>query len=322
MQNIELQATIPDTLNGSRLDQALAQLFPQYSRSQLQQWIKQNAVTINTKPCTKPREKVTEGQIIHIDATLEDKENWAGEDIPLTILYEDKHLIVLNKPAGIVVHPGAGNPDKTLVNALLHYAPELKKLPRGGIVHRLDKDTSGVMMVARTLEAHHALVQALQAREVSREYEAIVLGVMIAGGTVNEPMGRHPRARTKMAVVKSGKHAVTHYRVMEKFRAHTHVHINLETGRTHQIRVHLSHINYPLVGDPVYGKHRGFPSTLSEPLKQALKSFKRQALHAKRLTFQHPTTGETKTFEAPTPDDMQSLLTLLREDAHDTLSHP
>jgi 23S rRNA pseudouridine1911/1915/1917 synthase len=241
--------------------------------------------------------------------------SWQGEDIPLTIVYEDEEIIIVNKPAGMVVHPAAGNYDGTLVNALLHHAPELNEVPRAGIVHRLDKETSGLLAVARTLKSQKHLVEMLQARVMKRQYQAVACGVMTAGGTVNAPIDRHPVDRKRMAVVANGKPAVTHYRVMERFRIHTHIRVDLETGRTHQIRVHMAHIHYPLVGDPVYGSRLRLPSDCSAELADFLRNFKRQALHAARLGLEHPTTGEMMEWEAPLPEDMQQLIRLLHEDA-------
>ena len=232
----------------------------------------------------------------------------------MELVYEDDHLLVVNKPAGLVVHPAAGNPDGTLQNALLHHDPALVDLPRAGIVHRLDKDTTGLMVVAKTASAHKTLVEALQAREVKREYRALVTGKPTAGGTVEAPIGRHPAKRTRMAVVSSGKHAITHYRIAERFRIHTLLAVNLETGRTHQIRVHMAHLHYPLVGDPVYGGRVKLPPAADEQTRQMLQSFRRQALHAYRLGLRHPATGEPMQWQADIPEDMQALLECLRED--------
>jgi len=312
---IQLDGTIIPELTGLRLDQALAKLFPQYSRALLKSWICDGCVTINNQVCTKPREKVIVDQKIKIEATLKVNEHWAAQSLPLNIIYEDEALLIINKPAGMVVHPGAGVPDNTLANALLGHAPELATVPRSGIIHRLDKNTSGLLVIARNLESHHALVKQMKERSIRREYEAIVNGIMIAGGTVEADMGRHPIHRTKMAVVSEGRQAITHYRVLERFRAHTHIRVRLETGRTHQIRVHMAHIRYPIVGDPTYGK-TSIPSKLSEPLIQSLLEFKRQALHAAELSLTHPMTEERLTWQAPLPEDISNLLKLLRGDAH------
>lgn len=314
MKTIHLQKIIPEEASNKRLDQALALMFPEYSRALLQTWIRQGYVMLEGKPCLIPKEKIQEGQQVEINAPLQEKSEWQAQPISLDIIYEDEAIIVINKPAGLVVHPGAGQPDNTLVNALLHHAPELSHLPRAGLIHRLDKDTTGLLIIARTLEAHTKLVKALQSREIHREYEAIVQGTMVAGGKIETDIGRHPVHRTRMSVVQTGKLAVTHYRLLERFRLHSHFQIRLETGRTHQIRVHLSHIRHPIVGDPVYGRRYTVSKKLSPALQKALHEFKRQALHAKRLSLSHPITGEEIVFEAPLPEDMKHLLDKLRED--------
>jgi len=312
-QNVNLSATVPTTLAGKRLDQALAELFPAYSRARLQEWIKQEQVTIDGK-FKKPRERVLGGELIEITAHIPRTESWEAQNIPLDIVYEDDSLLVINKPIGLVVHPAAGNPDKTLVNALLNHAPHLAELPRAGVVHRLDKDTSGLLVVAKTINAHTQLIRQLQARTVKREYQAIVTGNLIAGGTVNVNIGRHPVQRQRMAALEFGKPAITHYRVVERFPAHTRLKVQLETGRTHQIRVHMAHIQHPIVGDLTYGGRLYMPKHASEPLRQTLREFKRQALHAQRLGLMHPETNEYKEWETPLPEDMQRLLEVLRED--------
>jgi 23S rRNA pseudouridine1911/1915/1917 synthase len=314
MQTVELEAEIPLEMAGQRLDQALAALFPDYSRSRLQGWIRAGQVKVDGR-VLRPRDKVDGGEQVRLAATLEDESRDAPEAIALDLLYEDEDILVLNKPAGLVVHPGAGNPAGTLVNALLHHRPELRVLPRAGIVHRLDKDTSGVMVVAGTPTAHASLVRQLEERSVKREYEAVCVGVMTGGGTVDAPIARHPVDRVRMAVREGGREAVTHYRVVERFRGHTHVRCRLETGRTHQIRVHMAHIRYPLVGDPVYGGRLVMPPGASPALSEALRGFRRQALHAARLELVHPGQGETVHFEAPVPQDLASLLAVLRADA-------
>lgn len=315
-KQIKLTATVPETLSEKRLDVALAHLFPQYSRARLQRFIKKGEVTIDGQQL-KQNEPVLENQTIVIDAMVEPEDDWAAENIPLNIIYEDESIMIINKPDGLVVHPGAGNPKNTMVNALLHHDPALNIVPRAGIVHRLDKDTSGIMVVARTLEAHTYLVQAIQNREVKRCYEAIVEGTIISGATVDAPMGRHPKARTKMAVTPSGKDAVSHYRVIERFAHYTHIKVELETGRTHQIRVHMAHIHHPIVGDKKYNPRLRLPKNTNEALKTALRDFPRQALHAKTLTLKHPKTGETMTWQAPTANDMMQLLKVLRDDTHE-----
>ncbi len=302
---------IPDALAGLRLDQALAELLPHFSRSKLQSWIRSGHALINGRTMA-PKQRVCGGERVELEPHLEETAGSQAEAIPLDIVYEDAALLIVNKPAGLVVHPAAGHRAGTLVNALLHYAAELAYLPRAGIVHRLDKDTSGLLMIARSLPAHHSLVEQLQARSIQREYLALVQGRLSAGGTVSEPIGRHPVDRKRFAVRGAGKPAVTHYRVVERFPRHTLVRVKLETGRTHQIRVHMAHIGYPLVGDPVYGGRLRIPPGGAEPLSAALRAFKRQALHAARLGLIHPGTGEACVWEADLPEDMHRLLLMLR----------
>ncbi|NRP10126.1 Ribosomal large subunit pseudouridine synthase D [Marinobacterium sp. xm-a-121] len=313
-EHIHLEAVVPDELYGKRLDQAVAQIFPDYSRSRLQGWIKEGELTVDGK-VLRTRDKLTGGEKIVVDAQIAVIEEHKGEDIPLDIVFEDEHILVLNKPSGLVVHPASGHAEGTLLNALLHHAPEVAQVPRAGIVHRLDRETTGLMVVAKTIQAQTDLVEQLQERSMGREYEAVVQGVMIGGGTVDEPMGRHSKNRLKMAVVGLGKEAITHYRVLKKFRSHTHIRLKLETGRTHQIRVHMAHIKYPLVGDPLYGGRFRLPKNCSERMVQTLKGFRRQALHAKKLELWHPFTGEHCSWEIDLPDDMQRLLTVLDKDA-------
>lgn len=313
-KSLSLSAAIPEEMAGSRLDQALAGLFPDYSRSRLQAWIRAGCVEVDGRRL-RPRDRVEGGEQVRLRAELEANDNWEGQPIHLDIVHEDDALLVINKPAGLVVHPAAGNPDSTLVNALLHHAPELARVPRAGLVHRLDKDTSGLLVVARTLGAHTRLVEQLQARTMGREYEAVCVGVLTGGGKVDAPIGRHPVQRKRMAVVLNGKPAVTHYRVAERFRGHTRIRVRLETGRTHQVRVHMAHIRHPLLGDPVYGGRLQLPPGATEPLVEALRAFRRQALHAWRLSLIHPATGEAVSWEAPLPDDMVRLIEVLREDA-------
>lgn len=316
-QHITHSAVIEEQQSGWRFDQAVAELFPDYSRSRLKEWIQAGAVQLDGQVVTKPREKVLAGMSVELDVVIEAEERFEAQPIDLDIVYEDSDILVINKPAGLVVHPGAGTPDGTVLNALLHYHPEIDQLPRAGIVHRLDKDTTGLMVIAKTLPAQTHLVNALQAREITREYEAIVNGVMTAGGLVDEPIGRHPTKRTNMAVVSSGKPAVTHYRVAERFRLHTRLRLRLESGRTHQIRVHMAHVRHPLIGDTQYGGRPRPPQGASEELLLGLRAFKRQALHAVKLELVHPVTGEKLTWEAPIPDDMVQITELLRKDAHE-----
>jgi 23S rRNA pseudouridine1911/1915/1917 synthase len=312
--SIQRSARVPSELYGRRLDQVLVVLFPEYSRSRLQRWLRDGRVRVDgTAP--RAKDKVKGGERVELNAPVETHVADQPQALPLDIVYEDEHVIVINKPPGLVVHPAAGNRAGTLLNALLHHAPELAGVPRAGIVHRLDKDTSGLLVVARTLPAQTHLIAQLQARSVSREYDAIVLGVMVAGGTIEAPMGRHPIERKRMAVRTDGREAITHFRVVEKFRAHTHVRVQLETGRTHQIRVHMAHIRYPIVGDKTYGGRVRLPPHASPDLVDALRAFPRQALHASRLALDHPATGKHMQWRAALPDDMKELLALLREDA-------
>jgi 23S rRNA pseudouridine1911/1915/1917 synthase len=311
---VELQASVPQELHDSRLDQVAAGLFPQYSRSRLQTWIKQGALSVNGQQC-RPRDKVAAGANIQIVAELEIEVPWQAQDLALDLIYEDSAIIVLNKPAGLVVHPAAGHADGTLVNALLGHAPELAQLPRAGIVHRLDMDTSGILVVARTLSAHHNLVGQLQARTVKREYCAVCIGALTGGGTVDEPMGRHPRQRKKMAVLAAGgKPAITHYRLAQRFGHHTQLKVNLETGRTHQIRVHMAHKHHPLIGDRVYGGRPRIPRGASDDLIDALRGFSRQALHAQSLGLVHPDSGEQVLYECPLPEDLVHLIAVLKKE--------
>jgi 23S rRNA pseudouridine1911/1915/1917 synthase len=312
---IRQEAAVPLTAAGRRFDQALAEMFPDYSRSRLSGWIKSGAVTLDGAR-VPPRQLLRGGEQVVLQAELENEVTSAPEDIALDIVHEDEHLLVLNKPAGLVVHPGAGNPAGTLLNALLFRDPKLAELPRAGIVHRLDKDTSGLMVVARTLPTYTALVDLLSRHEVERQYEAVVLGTMVAGGTVDEPIGRSMGDRLRQAVrdEEDGKRAVTHYRLRERFRAHSLVQCQLETGRTHQIRVHLAHIQHPLVGDPLYGGGLKLPKGASAELAATLRAFRRQALHAEKLSFIHPATGETVSFSAERPADLQLLIEALRAD--------
>ena len=318
-----LSSIIPDAYTNLRLDQALAKLFPDYSRSYLSALIRAGDVLVDKKKI-RQSDKVHAGQVIELSllpsSTQESVENShlqgilaRAEPIPLDIIYEDESLLIINKPSGLIVHPGAGNPNNTLFNALLAYAPELAQLPRAGIVHRLDKDTTGLLVVARTLPAHTYLVRELQARTIKREYEAIVSGVLISGATIDAAIIRHPRQRTRMHVnLTGGRPATTHYRIIERFQHHTLIKVILETGRTHQIRVHMAYVHHPVLGDPQYGGRLQLQSDLSDELKDFLRHFKRQALHARRLTLKHPESGEIVSWEAPRPQDLEDLLRLLR----------
>ncbi len=318
-----LRADIPPELAGKRLDQALAGLFPDYSRARLQQWLRAGQVLVDGQQ-RRPRDKVLGGEAVAITLTPQQEVSNLPQPITLDVVYEDNALLVINKPVGLVVHPGAGNPHGTLLNALLHHAPELANVPRAGIVHRLDKDTSGLLVVARTLIAQKSLVEQLQTHSLQRGYEAIVAGVMTAGGRIETQIARDPHARTRMSVAREGqgKTAVTHYRVIERFRAHTHVKLQLETGRTHQIRVHMAHIRHPIIGDPDYGGRLRLPPGASEALIETLRRFKRQALHAASLGLIHPTSGESMHWAAHLPMDMRRVLQVLKEDRDADLSAP
>ena len=311
-----LTARVPEELAGMRLDQCLAEIFPDYSRSKLQIWLKDGRVLVDGEQ-RKGREKLDGGEEIELDAEAEQVVEYDAEDIPLDIVYEDESILIVNKPAGLVVHPAVGNWTGTLVNALLNHVPSLDTLPRAGIVHRIDKDTSGLLMVAKTLQAHNSLVEQLQERSIHREYLALGKGWMTAGGTVDQPIGRHPVDRKRNAVRRDGKEAVTHYRLEQRFKRHTLIRVKLETGRTHQIRVHMSHINYPLVGDQTYGGRFQMPAECNPALADALRNFKRQALHATKLGLDHPETGEYMEWEQPMPEDMQNLIKLLTENELD-----
>ena len=316
-----LEERIPEDHRGQRLDQSLAGLFPDFSRTRLKNWIEAGRVLVDgVRP--RPRDLVRGGELVRVTPETADRVEMAPEPIDLNIVHEDDTVIVIDKPAGLVVHPGAGNPRATLQNALLHHDPELAKLPRAGIVHRLDKDTSGLLVVARTAVAHASLTKALADHDVEREYEAICIGVMTAGGTVDAPIDRHPVDRLRMAVRSDGRPAVSHYRVLERFRIHTHVRVTLETGRTHQIRVHLTHAGFPLVGDPLYGKRLAMPKGATPRLADGLRAFRRQALHAARLAFEHPATGEPVAFTAGLPADMIDLLAALRHDVKAAAADP
>lgn len=296
---------------GSRFDQALAELFPEFSRSKLQSWIKDGHALIDGQSAS-PKQKVYGGEQVELRAEIEIQTDCLPEAIPLEILYEDESLLIVNKPAGLVVHPAAGNWTGTLQNGLLHHAPALAGIPRAGIVHRIDKDTSGLLMVAKTLQAHKSLVDQLQERSIQREYLALAQGYITGGGSIDEPIGRHPTDRKRYAVRKEGKPAVTHYRIEERLPGHTLLRVKLETGRTHQIRVHMLYLHHPLLGDPVYGGRLRLLPGGDETLAQTLRDFRRQALHAEKLGLEHPESGEWMEWQVELPEDMAHLLAVLR----------
>lgn len=311
---IQQTITIPDHLGGMRLDQALAKLLPDYSRTQLQTWIKNAEITVDGKTA-RVKDSVLGGEIIVLSAMLKQQPAWDAQAIELNIVYEDDALLVINKPVGMVVHPAAGHMNNTLLNAILHHAPALQELPRAGILHRLDKDTSGLLVIAKTHIALMKLNKQLKARTMSRIYQAIVFGVLTSGGCIDQPIGRHPVKRKSMSVIETGKPAITHYRVMERYRAHTRIKVQLETGRTHQIRVHMASVQHPLLGDQTYGGRLQLPKGASPDLVQQLRQFKRQALHACELGLVHPVTEEPMSWQAPLPDDMLELIAVLKKDA-------
>ncbi|WP_457913529.1 23S rRNA pseudouridine(1911/1915/1917) synthase RluD [Candidatus Gillettellia adelgis] len=309
---VTITARVAESQVKQRLDQAMVKLFPDYSRSRIKAWILKNQVQVNGKTVNKPKEKVLGGELVSISKSLEVAACWEPQKIVLDIIYKDRDILVINKPRNLVVHPGTGNPGGTMLNALLHYYPESITVPRAGIVHRLDKDTTGLMIVARTISAQARLLEALKTRKITREYEAIVIGAMTTGGTVDKPISRHITKRTHMAVNAAGKSAVTHYQVIEKFHTHTHLRLRLETGRTHQIRVHMSHIHHPLVGDKVYGGRLRLPKGTPPALINMLRSFDRQALHATMLRMHYSIFGSQMEWYAPLPQDMIDLITALQ----------
>ncbi|TDO96465.1 23S rRNA pseudouridine(1911/1915/1917) synthase RluD [Marinomonas balearica] len=313
-ERIVKEAQVTFESSGQRFDQIATELFQDFSRSRIQAWIKEGTLLVDGKKC-KAKEKLFGGETISLDVALEEQEDHEAQEMALDIVYEDEHILVVNKPAGLVVHPAVGHRDGTLLNAILHHAPETAHVPRAGIVHRLDKETTGLMVVAKTLQAQTDLVAQLQERSMGREYEAITIGVMTGGGMVDEPIGRHPTNRQKMAVEPiHGKEAVTHYRLLKRFKNHTHIRLKLETGRTHQIRVHMAHVQYPLLGDPQYSGRLKMPKACGEELQTVLRNFRRQSLHAKRLELNHPFTGDWMQWEVDLPDDMAELLEALDRD--------
>lgn len=317
IRKIDLQAQAQPEHAGHRVDQAAALLFNDFSRSRLSVWIKSGELQVNGKK-SKPSDKLLGTELLTLSATIAAQSDDQPEAMALDVIYQDDSLLIINKPAGLVVHPAAGHADGTLLNGLLYLDPQLAGIPRAGIVHRLDRDTTGALVIARTLEAQASLAEQLQQRTMHREYQAVTVGVMTGGATVNAPIGRHSKDRKRMAVIEDGKQAITHYRVKERFRGHTLINVRLETGRTHQIRVHLSHRRYPIVGDPTYGGRIRFPKGASAALREALSQFSRQALHAWKLGLFHPETDEYMEFEAPRPADLTGLIDSLRRDMANT----
>ncbi len=310
MRKIQLEIVIPEKFKGKRLDLALSKLFPEHSRSRIQSWIKAGEVDVNNSKY-KQRNVVNSGDIIKINTTLKSIDKHQAEHIDLDVIHEDKAIIILNKPAGLVVHPGAGNQKHTLVNALLHFDEKLDVLPRAGIIHRLDKDTTGIMIIARTIESYTYLVNELQKRNIKRNYKAVICGQLVAGGVIENKIGRHPVHRTKMAVTDKGKLATTHYRIIKKFQHYTYLDIQLGTGRTHQIRVHMNNEKHPIIGDPLYGKNTFIKKGIDASLREFIKNFKRQALHAYNLEFTHPISKKIISLKAELPDDMNNLIKIL-----------
>lgn len=308
------QKFVPVELSGQRLDQALARMFPEYSRSRLKSWLLQGFITVDER-AMRPRDPVVGGESVLLQSQPEISVKSEPEALDLDIIFEDEDCLVVNKPVGLVVHPGAGNPRGTLMNGLLHHAPGLDQLPRAGIIHRLDKDTSGLLLVAKTLQAQTALTRELAEREIARHYLAVCAGVLTGGGSINEPIGRHPVDRLKMSVQRDGKPAVTHYRVIRRFAAHTYVSVQLETGRTHQIRVHFAHRRHALVGDQTYGGRLAIPAGASDRLRDTLRKFRHQALHAEKLAFTHPRSGQNIELQVTPPADFTELLSALTEDS-------
>ena len=306
-----LKVFIPERMIDQRIDVALSEMLPEYSRSKVAAWIKSGDALINNKTF-KPKDKVIGNETVLLKLTQKDNNHWRPEKLNLNILFEDDDIIIINKPSGLVTHPGAGNWSGTLANALLYYDSNLSNIDRAGIVHRLDKNTSGLMVVAKNIKSQKFLVEQLQTHSVEREYSAIVYGHMISGGTINEPIGRDSKDRVKQTVMANGKEAITHYRAIDRFKSHTHVKAILETGRTHQIRVHLSYLGHPLIGDPTYGGRVRFPKKASQELKDGLINCQRHALHSKKLTLIHPLTGKSMSWKADLPKDMQELLSILR----------
>ena len=312
MKKIELEITIPKELDGKRLDVALSELLPEYSRSKIQSWIKAGEVGVNNLN-HRQRDVVNADDIIKINTVPKNTDKDQAEAIDLNVIHEDDEIIIINKQAGLVVHPGAGNQKHTLVNALLHFDKNLDVLPRAGIVHRLDKDTTGIMIIARTIKSHTHLVNELQKRNIKRNYRALICGQLIAGGTIENKIGRHPVQRTKMTVTDKGKLAITHYKIVKKFQHYSYLDIQLDTGRTHQIRVHMNSINHPVIGDPMYGKNSFLKKGIETSLRDHIKNFKRQALHAYSLELIHPKIKKLVNYKAEVPDDMKNLIKILEK---------
>lgn len=308
---------VPETQANQRVDHALATLMPEYSRTLIKEWIISGLVLINGN-IIKAKTKVKNGDVISVEIKLKSYPQWEAQNIPISIVHEDEAVIVINKPVGMIVHPGAGNADHTLLNALLHHAPELQALPRAGLLHRLDKNTSGLLVIAKTASSLKHLSHQLKKRVLLREYQAVVNGTFISGGTIDAPIGRHPLQRKRMAVIETGKPAITHYRIAEKYRTHTRLTMRLDTGRTHQIRVHMAYIHHPIVGDETYGGRIQISKHMLPELIQYLREFKRQALHAFALGFTHPLTHVFIRFEVDLPHDMQKLIHLLKIDSSRT----
>ncbi len=312
MKKIELEIAIPKELDGKRLDVALSKLLPEYSRSKIQSWIKAGEVEVNNLN-HRQRDVINANDIVRINTALKDIGKDQAEAIELNVIHEDDEIIIINKQAGLVVHPGAGNQRHTLVNALLHFDEKLNILPRAGIVHRLDKDTTGVMIIARTIKSHTYLVNELQKRNLKRNYRALICGQLISGGTIENKIGRHPIQRTKMAITDKGKLAITHYKIVKKFQHYSYLDIQLDTGRTHQIRVHMNSINHPVIGDPMYGKNSFLKKGIETSLRDHIKNFKRQALHAYSLELIHPKIKKLVNYKAEVPDDMKNLIKILEK---------
>ena len=312
MKKIELEITIPKELDGKRLDVALSELLPEYSRSKIQSWIKAGEVGVNNLN-HRQRDVVNADDIIKINTVPKNTDKDQAEAIDLNVIHEDDEIIIINKQAGLVVHPGAGNQKHTLVNALLHFDKNLDVLPRAGIVHRLDKDTTGIMIIARTIKSHTHLVNELQKRNIKRNYRALICGQLIAGGTIENKIGRHPVQRTKMTVTDKGKLAITHYKIVKKFQHYSYLDIQLDTGRTHQIRVHMNSINHPVIGDPMYGKNSFLKKGIETSLRDHIKNFKRQALHAYSLELIHPKIKKLVNYKAEVPDEKKNLIKILEK---------